>query len=269
VVRFIVKIGGGEGSLKPAIQELADLWHSGTRWVLIHGGSAQMNDIATRLGYPPQLIVSPSGYSSRRTDYDTMKILAMVLAGSVNIQIVSELQACGVNAFGLTGLNGRLLEGPRKKAIKSVQEGRLFVLRDDYSGVVERVNVDLLRILISKGYAPVVCPPAISYENEIINVDSDRAAAAVAVALGVETLVLLTGSPGLLRDPDDPTTVISQLERTAISDAIESYARGRMKSKLLAASEAIRGGVRRVIIFSSASASPIQSALAGAGTVIQ
>lgn len=270
MVTLVVKVGGGEGNLlRPVIDDLVELWRMGIRWVLVHGGSSRVNEIAAKLGHPPQFVVSPSGYVSRRTDYDALKILTMVLAGSVNTQIVSELQASGVNAVGLAGLSGRLLEGPRKKAIKSVQHGRLLILHNEYSGVVERVNVDLLRILINEGYAPVVCPPAISDENELINVDSDRAAAAIALALQVETLVLLTGPPGLLRDPDDPDSVIARLDRTEVDNAIEGYAKGRMKYKLLAASEAIDGGLHRVIISSSAKKNPIRSALEGGGTLIQ
>jgi acetylglutamate/LysW-gamma-L-alpha-aminoadipate kinase len=236
---------------------------------LVHGGSARVNEIAAKLGHPPQFVTSPSGYTSRRTDYETLKIFTMVLAGSINAQIVAQLQAKGVNAIGLAGLDGRLLQGARKKVIKVIQNGRLSILRDDYTGIVEQVNTHLLNVLLNSGYAPVICPPAISHEHEIINVDSDRAAASIAVALDAETLILLTGVPGVLQDLGDPNSVIPLLNRSQIDEAIENYARGRMKHKLLAASEAIKGGIGRVIISSSAKQNPIKSALEGAGTLVQ
>ncbi|MDQ7030798.1 MAG: [LysW]-aminoadipate kinase, partial [Ardenticatenia bacterium] len=113
-----------------------------------------------------------------------------------------------------------------------------------------------------------LCPPAISTDHEIINVDGDRAASAVAAALGADTLVLLTGAPGLLRRPDDPASVIPRLHRQEIEDAIEQYARGRMRLKLVAAREALNGGVSRVIIGPSAAEAPVRAALNGRGTTI-
>ncbi len=266
---LVVKVGGGEGNaLEPVLDDLADLWHAGERWVLVHGGSARTNEVATALGHPPQFVTSVSGYTSRRTDRQTAIIFTMVYAGEVNKLAVEGLQARGVNAVGLSGLDGRLLEGPRKKVIRVVQNGRRMVLRDDYTGTVARVNADLLRLLLGAGYAPVVCPPAISTEHEIINVDGDRAAAAIAAALGAETLLLLTGAPGLLRQPDDPASLIPRLARAEVEAAIEQYAQGRMRLKLLAAREALDGGVRRVVIGPSAAKQPVRSALTGEGTVI-
>ncbi len=266
---LVVKVGGGEGNaIDPVLDDVADLWHAGRRWVLVHGGSARTNEVATALGHPPEFVTSVSGYTSRRTDRQTAIIFTMVYAGEVNKLVVEGLQARGVNAVGLSGVDGRLLEGPRKRAIRVVRNGRRLVLRDDYTGTVEHVNVGLLRLLLEAGYAPVLCPPAISTEHEIINVDGDRAAAAVAAALGADTLVLLTGAPGLLRRTDDPNSLVPRLGRADIEAAIEHYARGRMRLKLLAAREALDGGVRHVIIAASAAERPVQAALRGDGTTI-
>ena len=103
----------------------------------------------------------------------------MVYCGDVNKIIVEMLQAAGVNAVGLSGLDGRLLQGRRKEAIKIIDEtsGRRMVLRDDYTGTVEQVNSGLIHLLLEHGYLPVITPPAISEANEAINVDGDRAAA--------------------------------------------------------------------------------------------
>jgi acetylglutamate/LysW-gamma-L-alpha-aminoadipate kinase len=131
------------------------------------------------------------------------------------------------------------------------------------------VNDSLLRLLLEAGYAPVISPPAISYESEAINVDGDRAAAAIAAALGAETLVLLTGAPGLMRRFPDPDSLIQRLPRAEIPMAIEQFAEGRMRLKLLAAQEALAGGVRRGILAGSAGENPLQAALAGQGTIVE
>ncbi|MCZ7574574.1 MAG: [LysW]-aminoadipate kinase [Ardenticatenaceae bacterium] len=267
---LVVKVGGGAGNeLDGALRDLAALWTAGERWVLVHGGSARTNEVAAALGHPPQFVTSESGFESRRTDRETLKIFEMVYCGEVNTGIVEELQARGVNALGLSGVDGRLLEGTRKKAIRVVQNGRRLVLRDDYTGTVETVNTALLRLLLEAGYAPVISPPAISGESEPINVDGDRAAAALAAALGAETLVLLTGAPGLMRRFPDPSTLIPRLPRAELASAIEQFAEGRMRLKLLAAQEALSGGVRRVILAGSAGERPVQAALEGRGTVIE
>lgn len=266
---LVVKVGGGEGNeFQPVLDDLAELWHAGERWVLVHGGSARTNEVAEALGHPPEFVRSPSGFISRRTDRKTAEIFTMVYTGEVNKLAVEALQARGVNAVGLSGLDGRLLEGLRKKAIRIVQNGRRLVLRDDYTGIVEHVNVGLLTLLLEGGYAPVVCPPAISTEHEIINVDGDRAAAAIAGALDAETLLLLTGAPGLLRDADDPTSLVRRLAPADIDDAIERWAEGRMRLKLHAAREALEAGVTQIVIAGSVAERPVRAALAGEGTVI-
>lgn len=266
---IIVKIGGAVGNtFSTLIDDLSQMWETGRPWVLVHGGSAYIDDLSTQLGHPPQFVTSPSGFTSRRTDHKTVQIYTMALAGQVNTQIVVELQARGVNAIGLSGLDGRLLEGSRKKAIRAIQDGRRVVLHDDYTGTVERVNADLLRSLLQSNYAPIICPPALSYDNEPVNVDSDRAAAAVAIALGADSLVVLTSTPGLLRDGKDPSTRIATLKHADIDTAISTYAKGRMRHKLLAALAALNGGVNRVYISASTEKLPVQAALHGAGTLI-
>jgi acetylglutamate/LysW-gamma-L-alpha-aminoadipate kinase len=236
----------------------------------VHGGSAETNRVAEALGYPPRFIVSESGYESRRTDRTTLEIFEMVYCGKTNKMLVEKLQALGVNAIGLSGLDGRLLEGPRKKAIRAAQDGRTVLIRDDLSGKVEKVNVSLLRLLLAAGYTPVISPPAISYENEAINVDGDRASAAIAVALHAEALLLLSNVPGLLRAfPDERSLVrmVDLADAEAVRLAQES-AQGRMKVKVLGALEAVQAGVGRVILGDARAAHPIQRALAGEGTTI-
>jgi acetylglutamate/LysW-gamma-L-alpha-aminoadipate kinase len=235
--------------------------------VLLHGGSHETNLLAEQLGHPPRFVTSPSGYSSRYTDRTTLEIFMMVYAGKVNKSIVERLQRLGVNAVGLAGLDGRLLEGKRKAAIRIMEDGKQKVLRDDWTGTVERVNTGLLTTLLDAGYLPVVAPLASSFDGEAINVDGDRAAAAVAAALRAETLLLLSNVPGLLRNFPDEASLITQIARAEVEDYLP-VAQGRMKKKVLGAAEALSAGVGRVILGDARTPQPISRALAGTGTVI-
>ena len=265
---LIVKVGGGVGIDYDALcADIAELWRAGQRLVLVHGGSHETNVLAERLGHSPRFVTSPSGYSSRYTDRETLEIFMMVYAGKVNKLIVERLQRLGVNAVGLSGLDGRLLEGKRKAAIRIIEDGKQKVLRDDWTGTVERVNGGLLTTLLGAGYLPVVAPLASSYDGEALNVDGDRAAAALAVGLGADTLLLLSNVPGLLRAFPDESTLITSIARAEVEEFLP-VAQGRMKKKVLGAAEALSGGVGRVILGDARSAQPISRALAGQGTVI-
>jgi len=265
---IVVKVGGSEGiDLALVCADVAALVRGGERLVLVHGGSHRTNEVAEALGHPPEFVTSVSGYTSRRTDRETLRIFEMVYCGEVNKSIVEMLQAQGVNAVGLSGLDGRLLEGRRKEAIKVIQDGRRRVLRDDYTGTVERVNVGLLRLLLDAGYLPVVTPPAISEAGEAINVDGDRAAARIAAALEADSLVILSNVPGLLRDPADATSLIRHID-PARADEFMAHAQGRMRIKVLGAIEALSEGVGRVILGDGRVSEPVRRALAGEGTVI-
>jgi len=265
---IVVKVGGSEGiDLALVCADVAALVRGGERLVLVHGGSHRTNEVAEALGHPPEFVTSVSGYTSRRTDRETLRIFEMVYCGEVNKSIVEMLQAQGVNAVGLSGLDGRLLEGRRKEAIKVIQDGRRRVLRDDYTGTVERVNVGLLRLLLDAGYLPVVTPPAISEAGEAINVDGDRAAARIAAALEADSLVILSNVPGLLRDPHDEASLIRHID-PARADEFMAHAQGRMRIKVLGAIEALSEGVGRVILGDGRVSEPVRRALAGEGTVI-
>ncbi len=266
---IVVKVGGGAGIEYDALcDDIAQLWAAGRRLALVHGGSHETNVLAERLGHPPRFVTSPSGYTSRYTDRETLEIFMMAYAGKVNKLIVEHLQRRGVNAVGLSGLDGRLLEGKRKAAIRIVEDGKQRVLRDDWTGTVERVNAGLIATLFDGGYLPVVAPLASSVAGEAVNVDGDRAAAAVAAALGAEALLLLSNVPGLLRAFPDESTLIARIDRGAVEEYLP-VAQGRMKKKVLGAAEALTGGVGRVVLGDARAAQPISRALAGEGTVIE
>jgi acetylglutamate/LysW-gamma-L-alpha-aminoadipate kinase len=266
---LVVKIGGAEGINYDLIaDDVARLVNQGQRPVIVHGGSAMTNQVATALGHPPEFVTSASGYSSRRTDRRTLEIFEMVYCGQMNKGWVERLQQRGVNAIGLSGMDGRLWQGTRKAAITVLDErGRRHVIRDDYTGRVERVNASLLNTLLEAGYIPVLTPPAISFEGEAINVDGDRAAAATAIALKAEALVILSNVPGLLENFPDESTLIRQIAAARL-DSFMVAAQDRMKKKVMGAGEALAGGVQRIVFADGRVADPIQRALAGEGTVI-
>lgn len=263
---IVVKIGGGAGlSLAACCDDVARLRASGVEVVVVHGGSDAASQLGVRLGQPPRFITAPSGVKSRYTDAATLEVFTMAL-GAFNAQVVAALQERGVDAIGLCGPDGRVLEGKRKEAVVSVEEGRKRVVRDDFSGSVEKVNAPLLRALLAAGHTPVICPPALSPDGPI-NVDADRAAALVASTLQADTLVLLTNVEGLLRDQTDPTSLVDGVTLDTMDEALV-HAGGRMKIKVIAAREAVTGGVARAIIADGRRAAPVDAALSGLGTVV-
>ena len=265
----VVKLGGTEGVDFSAIcTDAAGLLKQGSRLVFVHGGSAEANALGESLGAPPKMIISPSGYTSRYTDRKTLEIFLMAVKGKVNSLLTEQLQILGVNAFGLSGLDGKLMQATRKDSIQSIENGKRKIIRDDYTGKIETVNSALLMMLLNAGYLPVIAPIAVSEKGEALNVDADRAAAMVAGTLKAETLILLTAVPGLMKNFPDESTLIRQLPQSQLVAAGEA-AQGRMKKKVLGAEEALRGGVCRVIIADGRIQNPISTALAGNGTVIQ
>ena len=264
---IVVKIGGGAGlDLEACCDDVARLAGAGQQMVIVHGGSDPATRLGESLGHAPRFITAPSGVCSRYTDARTLEIFTMALAG-FNAEIVAALQARGVDAVGLSGIDGAVLSGRRKETIISVEEGRRRVIRDDCSGSVEEVKAPLLHALLRLGHVPVLSPPALSPDGPI-NVDADRAAALVAAALGAHTLVLLTNVPGLLRDRDDDGSLVPSVDSDEIEQTI-ALASGRMRVKLLAARAAIERGVDRVVIADGRLDRPITRAVEGMGTVIE
>jgi acetylglutamate/LysW-gamma-L-alpha-aminoadipate kinase len=266
---IVVKVGGGKGiPIEAVCQDVRTLVGRGERLILVHGASHETNLLSTALGKPPRFVTSISGVESRYTDRDTLEIFAMAYVGKMNKLFVERLQQLGVNAVGLCGADGRSMEGERKAAIKIVENGKRKVLRDDFTGRVEKINTDLLTLLLEHGYTPVLCPPALSYESEIINVDGDRAAAVLAAACQAETLVILSNVPGLLRDVNDTHSLVQRIDKAHLLSYMD-LALGRMKHKMMGAAEALKQGVGTVILGDARREHPIQQALQGQGTVIR
>ncbi len=267
---IVVKIGGTKGVNFDAVAEdVAIQVKNGQKLIVVHGGSGETNTISEQLGHPPQFVTSPSGFTSRYTDRQTLEIFAMVTSGKINTLIVERLQKLGVNALGLSGVDGRLMVAKRKEAIRIIdpKTGKQRLLRDDYTGKIETVNSTLLLALLDSGYTPVIAPLAISPEGDALNVDADRAAAMVAGAVNAERLIILSNVPGLLRQFPDESTLIPHIDKAQVEKSLE-FAEGRMKKKVLGASEALTLGVNEVVFADGRVSSPVANALEGKGTVI-
>ncbi|HEY9077723.1 MAG TPA: [LysW]-aminoadipate kinase [Anaerolineaceae bacterium] len=265
---IVIKIGGAQGvNLDAICRDAAELVKSGQKIILVHGGSSETNEISTALGHPPRFVTAVSGFTSRYTDRDTLEIFAMVTSGKINTILVERLQKFGVNAFGFSGVDGRVMIAHRKEAIRIIENGRKLMLRDDYTGKIESVNADVLNMFLNNGFLPVIAPLAISPEGDALNVDADRAAAMVAGAVQAEKLLLLTNVPGLLRNFPDESTLIPHIDRKNLEQAL-SFAEGRMKKKVLGASEALDLGVPAIVFADGRTEHPVMDALSGKGTVI-
>ena len=263
---IVVKMGGG-GDIdpQPLLDELAGL---DAPWVLVHGGNAELSDLQRRLGEDPEFLTSPSGHVSRRTDERVVANIQRTYRGRINNDLVLRLQNLGCDAVGLSGVDGGIWRATRKPNLRTVVDGRKVLVRDDRTGTIHTVDTRLLRLLLDGGYRPVLTLPALADDGTAVNVDGDRAAAAVAAALGAETLVNLSDVPGLLRDVSDPTSLVAHIPADRLAE-YEPLALGRFRKKLMAAGEALSSGVRRVVLATTRSGRPLQDALAGRGTVIE
>lgn len=245
-------------------RDVAALMSTGVPVVLVHGGSADIDRLAERLGQPHRRLLAPDGLSTRHTDSEALQTLILGLCGITKPRLLSALQAAGVPAVGLTGIDAGLLRARRKSAHRVVRDGRVVLVRDNHSGRIERVDARLLRSLLAAELVPVISPPALAEDGAAVNVDADRVAAAVAAALGGATLLLLTDTRGVLGDPEDSGSTISELALDPA--ALPDWARGGMRMKLIAAGEALRAGVHRVVIGDGRAARPIRQALEAQGS---
>ena len=229
----VVKYGGAamkDGSLKEGvIRDLVFMSCVGIRPILVHGGGPEINSWLEKLGIEPQF---KDGL--RVTDAATMDVVEMVLVGRVNKEIVSLIDRSGGNAVGLCGKDGNLIV-----ARPDGREGIGFV------GEVSSVNVDILNTLVKSGYIPVVSSVAADENGQAYNINADTVAGEIAAALGAEKLILMTDTPGLMRNFKDPDTLIRQLDipgaRALIDDGTVS---GGMIPKLTCCVRSLAQGVK-------------------------
>lgn len=265
---LVVKIGGGAAIDLAGIA--ADLAAIGRPCVLLHGANHLRDELATALGRPPTVVESISGYTSVLTDDDAMDVQMAAYAGIRNKRLVECLRREGVNAIGLTGLDGGIVRGQRNAGIRVRREGRKLLLRD-HSGKPAAVDGGFLLGLVRDGYTPVLTVPIAGDDGSALNTENDDVLALLAPAVGATDVVSLMEAPGLLVDRADPASVIASLAPDDVSDW-ERRADGRMRRKLRALDGLLRGmaGRRlRVVLADGRVDRPVSRALQGQGTVVE
>ena len=261
---IIVKIGGGDRiNLKGIIKDLAEIKNP---FIIVHGANAVRDRLAKKIKYTPKIITSISGYSSVFSDEKVIELQMMAYAGLQNKRIVELCFQCGVNAVGLSGLDGQLIRGKRNQGIRINENGKTRIIRD-LSGKPYELNVRLLDLLLAAGYVPVISVPIFDELNLAINTENDEIVALLHRHYQAEKILHLIEAPGLLGDPSDEKSLISKLNVDQL-DAVESEAQGRFKRKIRGIQKVFSYGKTTVFIGDGRSQSPIENILDGQGTQI-
>lgn len=232
----VIKYGGNaminEQLKQQVMEDITLLWLIGVKVVLVHGGGPEISELMTKLGKKAEFVDG-----LRVTDKETVDIVQMVLAGKVNKTLVNLLEMNGGKAMGISGMDGRLIEA-------TVKDERL-----GYVGEITKIHIRPVNDLLEKGYIPVISTLGCDKDGNTYNINGDTAAAYIAGALGAERLFMMTDIAGILRDKDDPSTLIPEI---TIDDAKKLYDEGvisgGMIPKVNCCIEAIDKGVKNVII---------------------
>ena len=232
----VVKYGGNaminEHLKEQVMEDIVLLSLVGVKVVLVHGGGPEINDLMERLGKKAEFVDG-----LRVTDKETIDIVQMVLAGKVNKSLVNLLGMKGGRAMGLSGMDGKLIEA-------TVKDPRL-----GYVGKITKVNIDPVIDLLDRGYIPVVSTIGCDAEGCAYNINGDTAAAFIAGALGAERLIMMTDIAGILKDKNDPSSLIPHVtEAEAKALYADGVISGGMIPKVDCCIEAIDRGVKNVII---------------------
>ncbi len=261
---LVIKIGGGDAiNLGGIARDVSAV--EGPK-VIVHGANALRDRLAERLGVEKRILTSVSGYASVYSDQELIDVMLMAYAGLRNKRIVESFQAHGVNAVGLTGLDGALVRGMRNRGIRVRQGGRTLIKRD-LSGKPVALNRRLLGLLLDNEFVPVVTVPIIDERNVAVNSENDDIVALLGAALKAELVVQLIEAPGFLEDENDPGSVMARIPRGDLA-RLEEGAAGRMKRKLMAIRRLVSSGSTKVVIADGRSETPVADVLAGKGTVI-
>ena len=235
---IVVKYGGSamvdENLKKRVIEDVTLLKLVGFKPIIVHGGGKEISRWVSKVGMEPKFI-----NGLRVTDEPTMELAEMVL-GKVNKELVQMVESLGVRAIGLSGKDGGLLN-----VTKKYSNGEDI----GYVGEVQKVNADILWDLLDKDFLPIVCPIGLDDSFHTYNINADDAACAIARAMNAEKLAFLTDIEGVYKDPNDPSTLISELQISEAKEFIEKgYIGGGMLPKLNNCIDAIENGVSRVHI---------------------
>ncbi|MBP5209019.1 MAG: acetylglutamate kinase [Clostridia bacterium] len=232
----VIKYGGSamiNDDLKHQVmKDIVLAWLIGIKIVLIHGGGAEISEMMEKVGKEPQFIDG-----LRVTDRETVELVQMTLSGKVNKSLVNLIEVTGGKSIGISGVDGRLIEAKPKN------EKLGFV------GTITGVNTAVINDLLGNGYIPVISTIGCDQSGDIYNINADTAAAHIAGALGAERLIMMTDIAGILRDKNDPSSLIPEI---SASDAgmlrEEGVIDGGMIPKVDCCIEAIRRGVKNVVI---------------------
>ena len=232
----VVKYGGNamvnEQLKQQEMEDIVLLWLIGVKVVLVHGGGPEISDLMKRLGKQPQFVDG-----LRVTDQETVDIVQMVLAGKVNKTLVNLLEMKGGRAIGLSGMDGRLIEAKMKDE------------RLGFVGEVTKIHIGPVHDLLDKGYIPVVSTVGCDRQGNAYNINGDTAAAHIAGALNAERLIMMTDIAGILRDKDDPTTLIPEITLSQAKELYDSgVISGGMIPKVDCCVTALHAGVKNVVI---------------------
>ena len=232
----VVKYGGNamtsEELKEQVMQDIVLLWLIGVKVVLVHGGGPEISSLMDKLGKKPVFVDG-----LRVTDKETVDVVQMVLAGKINKTLVSKLEAKGGKAMGISGIDGKLIVAKQK------DEKLGFV------GEIEKINIKPIHDLLEKGYIPVVSTVATSESGETFNINGDTAAAYLAGALSAKRLIMMTDIAGVLRDKNDPSTLIPEINLAEAEKLKEDgVIAGGMIPKVECCALAIKSGVKRAII---------------------
>lgn len=233
---IVVKYGGNaminEELKHDVMRDMVLLNLIGVKVVLVHGGGPEISAMLKRVGKESQFV-----NGLRVTDEETSEIVQMILAGKINKSLVAKLDNLGGRAIGICGMDGGLIEA------------RMIDPRLGYVGEIVQIDPTPIHDLLSRGYIPVVSTIGCDASGHVYNINADTAAASIASALRAETLISMTDTPGLLRDPKDPETLIRRLNlREAEHLKEDGVISGGMIPKVECCTRAIREGVRKVFI---------------------
>ncbi len=232
----VIKYGGNaminEQLKQQVMEDIVLLWLIGVKVVLVHGGGPEISETMRLLGKQAEFVDG-----LRVTDKETVDIVQMVLAGKINKTLVNLLEMKGGHAMGISGMDGRLIEA-------RVKDARL-----GYVGEITRINIQPVTDLLEKGYIPVISTLGCDEQGNAYNINGDTAAACVAGALNAERLIMLSDIPGILRDKDDPSTLIPEMTiLEAAQLRRDGVISGGMIPKVECCVDAILKGVKKVII---------------------
>ncbi len=241
---MVIKIGGhamvNEEILESAVRDIILLYFVGIKPIVVHGGGPEISEKMERLGIKPKFVDG-----LRVTDEETIEVVQMVLDGKINSKIVSLFIKNGGKAVGMSGKDGLLVVAKKKKVKKKIGDSEVE-LDLGYVGETEIVNPEILKILIDNGFIPVVSPVAVDLNGNIYNMNADTVAGDIAAALKAKKLIILTDVPGILKDVNDPSSIISKISLRELEEMLrKGELKGGMIPKVEAIIKALKGGVER------------------------